>query len=66
MGKTIVLVTHGGVIQASFAYFFNLNGTTIPGVSTENTAVTQCTRSADASRWTLMSHNDHAHQQATA
>jgi 2,3-bisphosphoglycerate-dependent phosphoglycerate mutase len=65
-GKTIVLVTHGGVIQASFAYFFNLSPTTIPGISTENTAITQWTRSADANRWTLQRHNDHAHLDALA
>jgi probable phosphoglycerate mutase len=65
VGKTIVLVTHGGVIQASFAYFFNLSATTIPGISTENTAITQWSRSADANRWTLQRHNDHAHLQAT-
>jgi probable phosphoglycerate mutase len=64
-GKTIVLVTHGGVIHASFAYFFNLSATTIPGISTENTAITHWTRSADANRWTLQRHNDHAHLQAT-
>ncbi|HEY7093564.1 MAG TPA: histidine phosphatase family protein [Ktedonobacterales bacterium] len=64
-GKSIVLVTHGGVIQASFAYFFNLSATTIPGISTENTAITHWTRSADANRWTLQRHNDHAHLQAT-
>jgi probable phosphoglycerate mutase len=64
VGKTIVLVTHGGVIQASFAYFFNLSAATIPGISTENTAITHWTRSADGSRWTLRSHNDHAHLQA--
>jgi probable phosphoglycerate mutase len=65
VGKTIVLVTHGGVIQASFAYFFNLSATTIPGISTENTAITQWTRPADGNRWTLKGHNDHAHLQAT-
>jgi probable phosphoglycerate mutase len=64
-GKTIVLVTHGGVIHASFAYFFNLSATAIPGITTENTAITHWTRSADASRWTLQRHNDHAHLQAT-
>ena len=63
-GKTVVLVTHGGVIQASFAYFFNLSATMIPGISTENTAFTHWTRPADANRWTLQSHNDHAHLQA--
>jgi probable phosphoglycerate mutase len=63
VGKTIVLVTHGGVIQASFAYFFNLSATTIPGISTENTAITHWIRSADANRWTLKGHNDHAHLQ---
>ena len=65
-GKTIVLVTHGGVIQASFAYFFNLSATTIPGISTENTAITQWTRTTDANRWTLQRHNDHAHLDALA
>jgi probable phosphoglycerate mutase len=65
VGKTIVLVTHGGVIQASFAYFFNLSATAIPGVSTENTAITHWTRSADASRRTLHRHNDHVQLQAT-
>jgi broad specificity phosphatase PhoE len=64
VGKTIVLVTHGGVIQASFAYFFNLGATTIPGISTENTAITHWTRPADANRWILQRHNDHAHLQA--
>jgi probable phosphoglycerate mutase len=64
--KTIVAVTHGGVIQAAYAYFFNLSATTIPGIATENTAITHWSRSADASRWTLQRHNDHAHLQATA
>jgi 2,3-bisphosphoglycerate-dependent phosphoglycerate mutase len=65
VGKTIVLVTHGGVIHASFAYFFNLSATTSPGISTENTAITQWMRATDANRWTLQRHNDHAHLQAT-
>jgi probable phosphoglycerate mutase len=65
VGKTIVLVTHGGVIQTSFAYFFNLSATTIPGVATENTAITHWSRPADANRWTLRGHSDHAHLQAT-
>jgi probable phosphoglycerate mutase len=63
VGKTVVLVTHGGVIQASFAYFFNLGATTIPGIVTENTAITHWIRPADANRWALKSHNDHAHLQ---
>jgi probable phosphoglycerate mutase len=62
-GKTIVLVTHGGVIQASFAYFFNLSATTVPGIATENTAMTHWSRAAEASRWTLTRHNDHGHLQ---
>jgi 2,3-bisphosphoglycerate-dependent phosphoglycerate mutase len=66
VGKTIVLVAHGGVIQASFAYFFSLSATTIPGISTENTAITHWIRPAEASRWTLQRHNDHAHLQALA
>ena len=63
-GKTIVLVSHGGVIHASFAYFFNLSATAIPGISIENTAITHWTRATDATRWTLQRHNDHAHLQA--
>jgi probable phosphoglycerate mutase len=64
VGKTVVLVTHGGVIQASFAYLFNLSATTIPGIATENTAITHWIRPTDANRWTLKSHNDHAHLHA--
>jgi probable phosphoglycerate mutase len=65
-GKTIVLVTHGGVIQASFAYFFNLSAVAIPGISTENTAITHWTRPAEVNRWTLQRHNDYAHLDALA
>lgn len=66
VGKTIVLVTHGGFIQASFAYFFNLSATTIPGILAENTAMTHWSRPTDANRWTLQGHNDHAHLRALA
>ncbi len=66
VGKTIVLVTHGGVIHASFAYFFNLSATAIPGIATENTAMTGWTRATDANRWTLQRHNDHAHLDSPA
>jgi probable phosphoglycerate mutase len=65
-GKTLVIVSHGGVIQASFIYFFNLSAATIPGISIENTAITHWIRPADAHRWTLKSHNDHAHLSAPA
>ncbi|HLJ80043.1 MAG TPA: histidine phosphatase family protein, partial [Ktedonobacterales bacterium] len=63
-GKTIVIVSHGGVIQASFSYFFNLSATTIPGIAIENTAITHWSKLDAAQRWTLHEHNDHHHLQS--
>jgi probable phosphoglycerate mutase len=60
-GKTIVIVSHGGVIQASFTYFFNVSAITTPGIATENTAITHWSKLESAQRWTLHEHNDHQH-----
>ncbi len=64
-GKTIVLVTHGGLIGASFIYFFKLSGASLPpvGFYTHNTAITwweQHTRFEQA-QWRLRKYNDDAH-----
>jgi hypothetical protein len=60
-GKTIVLVSHGGVIQASFLYFFGLSATNTPSVSMENTSITQWVKPENAQKWVLKRFNDHAH-----
>src|SRR5262249_27077390 len=39
-GKSLVLLAHGGVIQASFVYFFGLSGNTFPGAAAENASIT--------------------------
>ncbi len=60
-GKTIVIVTHGEVIQAAFGYFFGITPATIPGVSIENTAITQWSKPENPPRWTLNRYNDTRH-----
>ncbi len=60
-GKTIVIVTHGGVIQAAFGYFFGISPVTIPGVAVENTSITHWVRPEKPPRWTLKRYNDTRH-----
>lgn len=60
-GKTIVIVTHGGVIQAAFGYFFGISPATIPGVAVENTSITQWFKPEKPPRWTLKRYNDTRH-----
>jgi 2,3-bisphosphoglycerate-dependent phosphoglycerate mutase len=60
-GKTVVIVTHGGVTQAAFGYFFGLSPVTIPGVAVENTSITQWVRPEKSTRWTLKRYNDTRH-----
>ena len=60
-GKTIVIVTHGGVIQAAFGYFFGISPVTIPGVAFENTSITQWFKPERPPRWTLKRYNDTRH-----
>ena len=60
-GKTIVIVTHGGVIQAACGYFFGISPATIPGVAVENTSITQWVKPERPPRWTLKRYNDTRH-----
>lgn len=67
-GKTIVLVTHGGVIQAAFLYFFGYTASVLPraGVDIGNTSLTHWYRSASRPRWVLERFNDTHHLQEQA
>jgi len=65
-GKTIVVVSHGEVIQASFVYFFGLSSATIPGVYIDNASITSWDRPEPARRWVLRRYNDHQHLQSSA
>ena len=62
-GKTIVVVTHGGVIHASFAYFFGYGISTLPptGIDTKRTSITHWFRTSDRPRWVLERFNDYGH-----
>jgi len=60
-GKTIVIVTHGDVIQAAFGYFFGISPVTIPGVAAENTSISQWVKPEKPPRWTLKRYNDTRH-----
>lgn len=71
-GKTVVLVTHGGVIDASIIIFFRLNTLTIPpfALYTHNTSLTEWQmersdgfreRTEGHSRWRLVRYNDDFH-----
>lgn len=60
-GKVILCVTHGGVVDGSFGYFFGLNPHIPPRVRlhTENTSVTRWQHSEE--RWRLVYYNDAHH-----
>jgi probable phosphoglycerate mutase len=64
-GKTIVIVCHGGVIDGSFIYFFNMSTLTPPyhGLYTHNTAITNWREFVHdgQARWRLMCYNDTFH-----
>jgi probable phosphoglycerate mutase len=64
-GKTIVVVCHGGVIDAAFLYFFGMNGLAFPeaGFLTQNTSITRWehTFAHARMRWRLLVYNDVAH-----
>ncbi|HEX2910091.1 MAG TPA: histidine phosphatase family protein [Chloroflexia bacterium] len=65
-GKNIVVVCHGGVIDASMVYFFGLSGTVPPRVifNTHNTSITHWRRGRIESMpdtWQMMSYNDTMH-----
>lgn len=64
-GKTIVIVCHGGVVDASFIYFFGLNSMAPPdtGFYTYNTSITHWEEYLHDGypRWRLLSYNDWFH-----
>ncbi len=64
-GKTIVVVCHGGIIDASFLHFFGMNGLAFPqaGFATQNTSLThwEFTMYHGTMRWRLVTYNDAAH-----
>jgi probable phosphoglycerate mutase len=64
-GRTLVLFTHGGVIDTSFLVFFGLPTLTVPNVRffSYNTSIThwQHTTWRDIKRWRLVRYNDDLH-----
>lgn len=64
-GKTIVVVCHGGVIDAAFMIFFGLNAFAVPsvGLHTVNTSLTlwERVKHRETMRWQLSFYNDDAH-----
>lgn len=65
--KTIVVVCHGGIIDASFIYFMGLDSLTIPATrfDTRNSSITHwgkwASNSNRPSRWWLVRYNDDMH-----
>ncbi|MGZ3716047.1 MAG: histidine phosphatase family protein [Ktedonobacterales bacterium] len=65
-GKTIVIVCHGGVIDASFSIFFGLGSLALPQSEfhTRNTSITHWElreREGEPPRWRLDRYNDDVH-----
>lgn len=62
-GKTIVILTHGGVIQASFEYFFGYGLATLQRASLvmKNTSITHWLQPQSAGKWVLERFNDYQH-----
>jgi probable phosphoglycerate mutase len=60
-GKTLVIVTHGGVIQASFVHFFGLNAANTPGIAADYASITHWSRPDGGRRWILHGFNDAQH-----
>jgi len=66
VGKTIVLVCHGGIIDGSFLYFFKVSAWTLPSARfyTRNTSIThwqQILTEKGVQRWHLITYNDAFH-----
>jgi probable phosphoglycerate mutase len=61
--QTIVVVAHGGVVEASFYLFLNLGLSTPTGFWTHNTSLTQWRQHMDQGRkrWFLVGYNDARH-----
>lgn len=62
-GKTIVIVCHGNVIEASFVYFFGLSGAVLQRapIEAKNTSITHWVKRADEQLWLLERYNDYHH-----
>ena len=62
-GKTIVILTHGGVIQASFEYFFGYGLATMQRASLtmKNTSITHWLQPEGSNKWVLERFNDYHH-----
>jgi 2,3-bisphosphoglycerate-dependent phosphoglycerate mutase len=62
-GKNIVIVTHGGVVQVAFAYFFGYGIASVQraGVSVKNTSITHWFKADKDAKWTLERFNDYHH-----
>jgi probable phosphoglycerate mutase len=65
-GKTIVIVCHGGVIDSSFTYFFDLPALRLPHTHywTHNTSITYWRKDYPETRaplWRLVRYNDDMH-----
>ncbi|HET8841653.1 MAG TPA: histidine phosphatase family protein [Ktedonobacteraceae bacterium] len=62
-GKTIVLVSHGGVLGASFHYFFGLSAATPSRVSlgAKNASITHWLQPEGSQKWILERYNDYHH-----
>ena len=68
-GKTVVIVAHGGIVEASFFLFMGLplrSGAHV-GFGTRHTSIThwRLDREAQSERWLLMRFNDATHLDAT-
>lgn len=69
-GKTVVAVTHGGIVDGAFMCFFGISLFALRQVSfqTHNTSIThweQLTRDDQSVRWRLVRYNDTNHLDAT-
>ena len=62
-GKTLVLLSHGGVLAASFQYFFGLSAAIPARVSlaAKNGSLTHWVQPEHAQRWVLERYNDYHH-----
>lgn len=66
VGKTLIAITHSGVIKASFQAFGNMPHASVEAIRADNTGITEWIRPTDPSDpryavWSLVRHNDTAH-----
>lgn len=60
-GRTVVIVTHGGVIRASMYHFAGVNGPGAVELDVDYTSVTVWSGGAAGGRWRLERFNDHGY-----